>query len=820
MRRLALPILFLLMPSAAYAATCVLPYTLLNGTIADANQVMANFNAIKNCLGGISIGMVGDNVLYTPGIVGSPITSSGAFDLSRSLKNIGPNLVLAGPSSGAAGPPTFRPLASADLPPPGPPGPQSANTVYAGPVSGVPATPGFRALVSADVPGLPVSVLDYGASISAADNSAAFAAAFAANCGKAVSVPQGTWRFTSPIPSQSCGVQIVGAGKKATTLDFTGVPSPLTSQPMMSFSGTEGPPVSLAADATFGSFNVSVSSAAGFCASGSDSAAPGCFVHLGSNAMWDPGTLNHKRGELRPICFISGSTLTLCEPLDESYLVSDAAIAFPVAMISGMEMSGVTLKGPKTDNGFQGIAIDNAYFPFLHDNDYYYFAGEGGESFQNLWHPKGAFQDFYGIGSAATTYDAYAAIDSDATEYSQHDHENCYETGPCWTSGFGLAAYGAPRYAWVTNSIAHNLSGLNGYAYQSHSAGAYYWFDNIQVSYSPSNGGHGACFTFGVPNVFINNFLCQHSEQGINISNYTNSGGAPSVTNGRIEDVTSIDCIAFVQTPTGAPGVAFAAINVRNIRLDGCKHGGIRLYNSNTISETHNIHINGADITNVGLVGAGYQWVYLQNAYDVHLSDITGDTLHTATDTGYLLQNIQGGSVSSVIGNMPSGSTGIGIRMLCDSSNSGNSMVFESDTITGPSPSNLRGIYFDSNCLGNTIGANNLLSGTTLPFVLGTGSGNRSTYPLYGTAGTLGGSPLGPGACTGGGIASVPGVSGAAVVTAGTKPNPDPGDSFLVKVYGDLSDNEIVVKVCNFSAGTLTPTSGTYPVVVSGQVIP
>jgi hypothetical protein len=64
----------------------VLPYTLLNGTLADAGQVMGNFNAVVSCIG--------------------------------TFGSASANYVLAGPASGLAAAPTFRPLVSADLPNP------------------------------------------------------------------------------------------------------------------------------------------------------------------------------------------------------------------------------------------------------------------------------------------------------------------------------------------------------------------------------------------------------------------------------------------------------------------------------------------------------------------------------------------------------------------------------------------------------------------------------------------------------------------------------------------------------------------------------
>lgn len=51
MRRLLFGLLLLLLPAAAHASNCPpLPYTLLNGTVADASQVMANFNSLQTCI--------------------------------------------------------------------------------------------------------------------------------------------------------------------------------------------------------------------------------------------------------------------------------------------------------------------------------------------------------------------------------------------------------------------------------------------------------------------------------------------------------------------------------------------------------------------------------------------------------------------------------------------------------------------------------------------------------------------------------------------------------------------------------------------------
>jgi len=52
MKRVLVGLLFSLVCGSAFAACPPLPNTLSNGTTADANQVMANFNSVQNCANG------------------------------------------------------------------------------------------------------------------------------------------------------------------------------------------------------------------------------------------------------------------------------------------------------------------------------------------------------------------------------------------------------------------------------------------------------------------------------------------------------------------------------------------------------------------------------------------------------------------------------------------------------------------------------------------------------------------------------------------------------------------------------------------------
>lgn len=52
MRRFVFALFLFLLSGPAFATCPALPYTLTNGTTADANQVMGNFNSVQNCANG------------------------------------------------------------------------------------------------------------------------------------------------------------------------------------------------------------------------------------------------------------------------------------------------------------------------------------------------------------------------------------------------------------------------------------------------------------------------------------------------------------------------------------------------------------------------------------------------------------------------------------------------------------------------------------------------------------------------------------------------------------------------------------------------
>ena len=83
-------------------------------TIASITDVRTMFVSSSGSGSVTSVGMTGDGIIFSPSVSGSPVNSNGT--LVPQLLTQTPNTVLAGPGSGLAATPTFRPLAPADLP--------------------------------------------------------------------------------------------------------------------------------------------------------------------------------------------------------------------------------------------------------------------------------------------------------------------------------------------------------------------------------------------------------------------------------------------------------------------------------------------------------------------------------------------------------------------------------------------------------------------------------------------------------------------------------------------------------------------------------
>jgi hypothetical protein len=98
--------------------------------------------------------------------------------------------------------------------------------------------------------------------------------------------------------------------------------------------------------------------------------------------------------------------------------------------------------------------------------------------------------------------------------------------------------------------------------------------------------------------------------------------------------------------------------------------------------------------------------------------------------------------------------------------------------------------------------------GTVTHFLNGNGGWTVPYAPLAGTTASIGGGSVLTDACTSGTV-SVTGATTAMAIVA--TPATYPGDGFVWKAYVSSADT-VTVKVCNTTAGSLTPTASTYVV--------
>src|ERR1700730_9802791 len=108
MKRIFIALFFILTGNSVWASCPSYPYTLSNGTTADANQVMSNFNTVLNCangapqLSGVNTWSAGQNSAPTPLTFGSTITPNFSSGNIFTVTLTG-NATLANPSNLVAG---------------------------------------------------------------------------------------------------------------------------------------------------------------------------------------------------------------------------------------------------------------------------------------------------------------------------------------------------------------------------------------------------------------------------------------------------------------------------------------------------------------------------------------------------------------------------------------------------------------------------------------------------------------------------------------------------------------------------------------------
>lgn len=692
-------------PRITYAMAQVvcsaLPYTFVNGTPADGTQVNANFNAVINCIQQI----VAVPHVQTLTNLANASTQQYRLGLWRDTYSVG-----------SLAPPSFWVPQT---------GVCSAN-VY--PNTTVPeVNDGGSCVNSSDnnswlaiYPGR-FDASQFGVAAANGDNSVGWNAGVVFSCvGYTMHLGAGDYKFTNLPAEQHCAPSI--DMDETAILDFSGFGSPTSANSALLFVGSEGNTTALTADADEGSSTLDVTSAAGFCQSSyGNRDDPKCAVRIASTAVWDPTIHNHHRGEIKFVCGISGLVLTLCEPLEDTYTTANTAVASPITMINQPIIRGGKIIAPSGENDWYGLYIQLAYKPRVSLTSFQGFSGEGTLVFQDDWNPVESYTKYFGIGASSVTYDAYASVDSDATEYAYHDHLTCSFTGPCWTAAF-TSEPSSTMHVWVTNSHADNLVGLNGYAFQTHSAGSdFHLVDNTVEHINSATVGE--CFASGVPNIEIRGNHCDNSNgPGILVENETNGGG-PTVVEGNYVNNVDASCIEITQGDYTSTGV-YSDVRVIGNRMGVCGNYGFYLYQAGSSAVPNLIMANNI-VHDVSQVNNSYFAMNFGKMSQFAISgNMLGGTVNGAT--GSYAVNLTDPLIGTITGNtisVPNGQAITALRLQCTGSGTGTQVAMTGNSISMDTGVSSGGIYADNNCTAFTATGNSIIAQT--PIIMPNSSGNK-----------------------------------------------------------------------------------------------
>lgn len=149
-------------------------------------------------------------------------------------------------------------------------------------------------------------------------------------------VPAGVYTFTQVLALGS-GVNL--ELNPEAVLDFSGVPSGNT---FISCAGTISASVPLAANAAGGTLTLSITSA-NIAALGG--LAKGDMVRIGSTAVFDASSTNIPLGEIKFVQSVSGTTVTLTETLEDSYITTAAAYVAKITPVERTIIRGGKIVG-------------------------------------------------------------------------------------------------------------------------------------------------------------------------------------------------------------------------------------------------------------------------------------------------------------------------------------------------------------------------------------------------------------------------------------------------------------------------------------------
>jgi hypothetical protein len=251
--------------------------------------------------------------------------------------------------------------------------------------------------------------------------------------------------------------------------------------------GALGSAVALTANAVKGAYTVTVASAVGLAA--------GDWVRLSSTAEYAYDT-GFKRGEIKRIRDISGTTLTFEQALYDNYPTSATAVLAKITPVTGVEVRGLTFRGSNTPSAAErALNIEFCDDFTVHHNrfvDVDQYCVYVRSSIRGRV-DKNNFRGVYYDGTTGTIF--YAILISSASQWVQIKGNYGERVRHLYTNSAATNDPGAPRHILVDGNTAQNMmAGGAGrsWAFEHHGVG-----EDIMISNNLADGCYGGFVTRG-----------------------------------------------------------------------------------------------------------------------------------------------------------------------------------------------------------------------------------------------------------------------------------------------------------------------------------
>lgn len=486
----------------------------------------------------------------------------------------------------------------------------------------------------------------------------------------------------------------------------------------ISGTGTEAAALALTVNAAKGATSVTMSPA--------DAAtlAQGDQLRIASNTVFDASSTNSKIGEMVRVESVAAGVVTLSQPLRGGpYNTASAAAVSKITPIKGVQINGGTIRGGGTlttagvDKDHRGIQL------FLADDCVVQNVRFERTDLVGIWwqdaifcrvlggHAKDFVNDQQAYGVLFDNACQDCCVDGFTAERVRHIVTTGNSTAPGNTKGIVRRISFVNMKCWSTTPAR---GGGGGDAFDTHTAAEDLSFTDC-VSYSST----GAGFNIECPGVTLLRCESYYStDAGFILHNESDQEAQFAMTRCR---AVSSGAEGFRVTHPTRGSIA----RVRYLRMDDCAAedtAGIGIFIANTVTTLTLRNINLAKCTVVGCKNANAS-VWVQNAETADLDLNVSEPTQVAANLVRIRDSLNvkvGGSLRHVDNSNGAicvyiNATGAG---LCQK------VLVDGLRASGTTPTNLRGVFADTNAQNCTIGVVDLQECNT-PLDLQAGTGHR-----------------------------------------------------------------------------------------------